>query len=146
MNSIKSHTELLDEEVPYVGRILSDFMDLDDCILIEANLLDFGNIFELLLECNNMTHLKGMAHGEYAKIRLLRFVNVQEISYKTATFDNFNLPRAKWEAGELSHIKLENDPRYLARFGPLAILFNHVEIEWKNKRVMDVVFSGLELV
>ena len=60
-------------------------------------------------------------------------------------FDNYRSPEFDWELGQIERIRLISESQKLQRFGKLALLFNHAGIEWKNKRRMDIIFSGLEI-
>jgi len=134
------------EEPGYVGSALSKLNNLVNCVCLKANFLNFCTTLELIFEYEFPPHEHTALIEHNTGLLIARFINVQNVSYKTAVFDDFCLPELDWELGLIKNIQLLSDSPELSQIGSLSLLFNHVCIEWKNKRRMDIIFSGLEIV
>lgn len=131
-----------------ISRVLEEYNNLSECILLECNLKNYGMTVELVFNYiweDNGTVRSNLKSQE---ILVLTFHIVQELHIRNVLSDIvcINQEEINWGINEIALVKIENDQNFLCPYQSLSIPFNHIVIFWEDERRIDIVFSALEII
>ena len=118
-----------------------------ECLLLDLKWRHFGTVIELIFDY--IWAADGSVLPEYAPrdLRTLVFHNVQELYVSNALKDHMTLhpDQLNWGISEVASVKLLEQADVLSKYQTLALPFHHLRCAWESNRLVDVVFSTLQV-
>ena len=134
-------------KVTQMIKILEQYHQLAECILLEINWTHYGTTAELAFNYVWTDEGKIRSHLEQEERLVLKFKWVQEFHIKNA-LNNAMLAqpeRINWGLNEIAFVKIEENEAFLKNYRFLSIPFHHAAILWEDERRIDIVFGDLEV-